>query len=85
MLNSITIYLLSMMNPPKKVLVQIDKIFVSFFWSKVGLERDKHLVKWEDLCYQFLKGGLGFKSLFDISKALFAKHWWKFKTSKDSL
>ncbi|KAG5610599.1 hypothetical protein H5410_021880 [Solanum commersonii] len=26
------------------------------------------------------KGGLGFSSLFDVSKALFAKLWWIFRT-----
>lgn len=33
-LNSIPIYLLFVMNPPKKVLEQIHKIFGAFFWSK---------------------------------------------------
>lgn len=36
-----------------------------------------------DLCYPFNEGGLGFKSLHDVSKTLFAKLWWKFRTSVD--
>lgn len=62
------------MNLPKKVLDQIHKIFTSFFWSKVGGYR-KALVKWEDLCYLYEEDELGFKSFFDISKALMAKLW----------
>ncbi|XP_075087611.1 uncharacterized protein LOC142169621 [Nicotiana tabacum] len=35
--------------------------------------RSRHWTKWLNLCLPKVEGGLGFKSLFDVSKALFAK------------
>ncbi|XP_049366615.1 uncharacterized protein LOC125831476 [Solanum verrucosum] len=47
--------------------------------------RSKHWVTWEDLCSPKEEGGLGFRSLHDLSNALFAKLWWKFRVSANSL
>ncbi|KAK6782492.1 hypothetical protein RDI58_020288 [Solanum bulbocastanum] len=37
------------------------------------------------MCYPKVEGGLGFRSLHDVSKAFFAKLWWIFKTTTSSL
>lgn len=42
MLASISIYLHSMMSPPKNVLDQIHILFASFFWSKAKEGKGKH-------------------------------------------
>lgn len=84
-LTTIPIYLLSMISPPKKTLNQIHKMFVSFFWSKIRGAKGKHWVKWEDLCFPYKEGGVGFKFLHDIAKALFVKLWWKFRTFVDTM
>ncbi|XP_059315804.1 uncharacterized protein LOC132066519 [Lycium ferocissimum] len=44
-------------------------------------DKSKHWVSWKKICMPKAEGGLGFRSLFDISKALFAKLWWRFRTS----
>ncbi|KAG5592596.1 hypothetical protein H5410_043110 [Solanum commersonii] len=44
-----------------------------------------HWVAWEELCYPKKEGGIGFRSLHDVSRALFAKLWWNFRTSTSSL
>lgn len=40
-----------------------------------------HWIAWDDICLPKKEGGLGLRSFFDVAKALFAKLWWKFKTS----
>lgn len=37
---------------------------------------------WQNLCLPKEEGSLGFRSLHDVSKALFAKLWWRFRTTK---
>lgn len=70
-LQSMPIYLLTALTPPKKVIKQIHQIFASSFWSKVGGEKGKHWVRWEDLCYPHLEDGFGFRSLQDVNKVCF--------------
>lgn len=36
---------------------------------------------WNELCFPQIEGGLGFRSRFDIAKALYAKFWWRYRTS----
>ncbi|XP_060200867.1 uncharacterized protein LOC132629156 [Lycium barbarum] len=80
-LQSMPLHLLSVVAPPKCVLNEIHKIFARFFWSNKEEGRSRHWVKWKDICLPITEGGLGFKSLFDVSNALFAKLWWKFRTT----
>lgn len=80
-LQSIPIYLLLAMCPPKVVIRRMHQIFAKFFWGNIGVERRKHWVSWDVLCLPLEEGGLGFRSLFDINKALMAKLWWKFKNN----
>lgn len=47
----------------------------------MGVDRKKYWVAWEEMCYPKDEGGLGFRSLFEIRKALQAKLWWRFRTS----
>lgn len=68
-LQSMPIYLLSVMNPFNKMVDRIHQIIVAFFWSKVGGEKGKHWVKWEDLCLSYKEDGISFRSLHDASKA----------------
>ncbi|XP_059291470.1 uncharacterized protein LOC132044949 [Lycium ferocissimum] len=44
-------------------------------------KRNRHWASWLNMCYPRQEGGMGFRSLFDVSKALFAKLWWRFRTS----
>ncbi|XP_019223710.1 PREDICTED: uncharacterized protein LOC109205453 [Nicotiana attenuata] len=49
-----------------------------------GNGRVKHWASWGTLCLPKYEGGLGFRSMHDISKALFVKLWWNFRAT-DSL
>lgn len=40
-------------------------------------------IRWHRTCMSAkYEGELGFKSLFDVSRALFTKCWWIFRTKK---
>ncbi|KAG5582667.1 hypothetical protein H5410_053294 [Solanum commersonii] len=61
------------MTPPKGVIDQIHQILSKFFWGNYSGVKGKHWVAWSDMCYPKREGGIDFRSLVDISHALFAK------------
>ncbi|XP_059292528.1 uncharacterized protein LOC132045986 [Lycium ferocissimum] len=67
------------MAPTKYTLNELHKIFARFFWSNKEEGRNRHWPAWLKLCVPKSEWGLGFNSLFDVSKALFAKLWWRFR------
>lgn len=80
-MQSIHVYLLSTLSPPKCVIDDIQKTFVKFLWSSKEGGRATHWLAWGDICLPKNEGGLGFRSLFDVSKAQFAKLWQMFRTT----
>ncbi|XP_059306203.1 uncharacterized protein LOC132057591 [Lycium ferocissimum] len=79
-LQTMPVYLLPVMNPLKGVIKQLHRIFAKFFWSNTLGVKSRHWVAWDSMCYPKNEGGVGFRSLHDISKALFAKLWWNLRT-----
>ncbi|XP_019232505.1 PREDICTED: uncharacterized protein LOC109213200 [Nicotiana attenuata] len=80
-LQSIPTHILSVLDPPDNVIEHLHKTFARFFLSNKEEGRSRHWTKWQNLCLPKEEGGIGFRSLFDVSKALFAKLWWRFRTS----
>ncbi|XP_060190651.1 uncharacterized protein LOC132619914 [Lycium barbarum] len=80
-LQSMPMYLLSTMVPTKYTIQELHRIFARFYWSNNEDKRNRHWSSWLNMCYPRHEGGMGFRSLFDVSKALFAKLWWRFRTS----
>ncbi|XP_059292598.1 uncharacterized protein LOC132046072 [Lycium ferocissimum] len=80
-LQSVPVYVLSAVVPTKYTLNELHRIFARFFWSNKEEDKSKHWVSWKKICMPKAEGGLGFRSFFDIYKALFAKLWWRFRTS----
>lgn len=68
-LSSTYIYHMSMYLLPKTVTNILDKQRRTFFWQGGGQKRKYHLVKWETICKNKKKGGLGIK---DIKKWILA-------------
>lgn len=60
-------------------------MFAKFFWGSVRVDKRKHWVAWEEICYPKDEWWLGFKSLFDINNGLHVKIWWRFRTFIGSL
>ncbi|XP_019242127.1 PREDICTED: uncharacterized protein LOC109222200 [Nicotiana attenuata] len=73
------IHMLSVLDPPNNIPEHLHKIFARFFWSTKEEGRSRHWASWQNLCLPKEDGGLGFRSLHDVSRALFAKLWWRKK------
>ncbi|XP_075080475.1 uncharacterized protein LOC107786790 [Nicotiana tabacum] len=79
-LQSMPIHLLSAVNPPNYVINKLHKMFAQFFWSSSVGSTSRHWASWTNLCMPYEEGGIGFRSLHDVAKALFCKLWWIFRT-----
>ncbi|XP_060202575.1 uncharacterized protein LOC132630997 [Lycium barbarum] len=80
-LMSMPIHLLSAIKPPKCIINDMHKIFSRFFWNNSEEGRRRRWSSWLNLCKPKEERGVGFRSLFDVSKALCAKLWWKLRTT----
>ncbi|XP_060178000.1 uncharacterized protein LOC132607933 [Lycium barbarum] len=80
-LQSVPIHILLAIRPPKCVIKEIHQIFAKFFWSSKEDVKSRHWAAWLKICFPVEESGLGFRSLFDIAKALNVKLWWRFRTS----
>ncbi|XP_075107022.1 uncharacterized protein LOC142180004 [Nicotiana tabacum] len=76
-LQSMPTHILSVLDPHTNVLEHLHKTFARFFRSNKEEGRSRHWTKWQNLCLLKEEGGVGFRSLVDISKSLFAKRWWR--------
>ncbi|KAK4731320.1 hypothetical protein R3W88_024308 [Solanum pinnatisectum] len=74
------IYLMSVTGPPKCIINNNHRMFSQFLWNCKEDRRAKHWIAWNDMFLPKEERGLGFRSLIDVSKALFAKLWWDFRT-----
>ncbi|XP_075101813.1 uncharacterized protein LOC142177241 [Nicotiana tabacum] len=81
-LQNMPVHMLSVLDPPNNILGHLHKTFARFFWSTKEEGRSRHWASWQNLCLPKEEGGLGFRSLNDVSRALFAKLWWGFRTTK---
>ncbi|XP_070021012.1 uncharacterized protein [Nicotiana sylvestris] len=79
-LQSMPMHLLSAVNPPNYVINRLHKLFAQFFWSSSVGGTSRHWASWNTLCKTVEEGGIGFRSLHDVAKALFSKLWWNFRT-----
>lgn len=69
-LQSLPIYQLSVMNPPKGVIDFIQTVIAKFFWSSSEETKGNLWVAWDTLCLLQEEGG--FRSLHHMVDALFA-------------
>ncbi|XP_075076323.1 uncharacterized protein LOC142162983 [Nicotiana tabacum] len=63
-----------------EVSTRLHKLFAQFFWSSSVGGTSRHWASWNTLCMSVEEGGIGFRSLHDVAKALFSKLWWNFRT-----
>ncbi|RVX20331.1 putative ribonuclease H protein [Vitis vinifera] len=84
-LASMPIYHMSLFRMPKSVARRLDKVQRDFLWGGGSEERKAHLIKWEAICEDKSKGGLGLRKLVFLNKALLGKWIWRFAYDKDDL
>ncbi|XP_027122245.1 uncharacterized protein [Coffea arabica] len=78
-LNSMPLYLLQVLKPPKAVFVALGRLFNSFLWDKSKDDKRTHWASWEKLCFPTEEGGLGVRLLEDMVKAFSYKLWWRLR------
>lgn len=81
-LTSTFIYHMSMYLLPKTTVKSLDKQRRLFFWRGNNTKRKYHLVKWEVICKNKKKGGLGIKDIRKMNISLLTKWWWKLETEE---
>ncbi|RVX13176.1 LINE-1 reverse transcriptase-like [Vitis vinifera] len=84
-LASMPIYQMSIFRMPKVVVRRIEKVQRDFLWGGGNMERKVHLVKWEVVCTDKDKGGLGLRKLALLNKALLGKWIWRYACEKNIL
>ncbi|RVW28347.1 putative ribonuclease H protein [Vitis vinifera] len=55
---------------PRFVRLRLEKIQRDFLWGGETLDSKPHLVKWDTVCFDRRKGGLGVRRLHSLNKAL---------------
>lgn len=83
-LQSIPMYILAILDPPKHVLVDLDWLFVKFWWGSCEYFDKRYWISWENVCRPTLHNGLDIYSLHHPCSAFSSKLWWCFCT-KDNL
>ncbi|KAL0906850.1 hypothetical protein M5K25_025378 [Dendrobium thyrsiflorum] len=78
-LNSIPIFICHTIFPTKSVCTRMDRLINKFFWGSKLNSATIHWSAWNKICGPFEEGGLGCKSLTDMSKAFmhakYCKKW----------
>ncbi|RVW12842.1 putative ribonuclease H protein [Vitis vinifera] len=84
-LASIPIYQMSLFRMPKIVVRRLEKLQRDFLWGGGNMERKIHLVKWEIVCGDKERGGLGLRKLGLLNRALLGKWIWRFACERENL
>ena len=84
-LASMPIYQMSIFRIPKIVAKRIEKVQRDFLWGGGNLEGKIHVVKWDVVCTDKNKGGLGLRKIVMLNRALLGKWIWKYAYEKDNL
>ncbi|WMV11057.1 hypothetical protein MTR67_004442 [Solanum verrucosum] len=79
-LSSLPMHILSVIQPPKTIIKQMEMVMANFFWGDTHGKNKHHWIKWRDLCYPTHEGGVGIKSIQSFCDAFSAKNWWNFRT-----
>ncbi|XP_070018360.1 uncharacterized protein [Nicotiana sylvestris] len=64
----------------RRKLEYYQPLITKFFWSNSVGGTSRHWALWNTLCMPVEEGGIGFRLLHDVAKALFSKLWWNFRT-----
>ena len=84
-LASMPIYQMSIFKMPKMVARRLEKVQRDFLWGGGNMEGKTHLVNWEVVCTDKVKGGLGIRKITLLNKALLGKWIWRYACDKDNL
>lgn len=69
---------------PKRVLIEIAKICISFLWSGEVYFQKPSLVAWDNLCSENKFGGLGFRNIMLWNITNMGRYMWAIAQKKDN-
>lgn len=84
-LQSIPLYTLSCFRVPESVCNKLDAVMRAFWWGHGVETRKLHLINWDTICQPRSIGGLGFKKISLINKAMVSKQYWRIQHNPKSL
>ena len=85
-LNSLSIYFMSMFKMSKAIALKIVRLQRNFFWNGVTSEKlGCPRVKWSDIELPKELGGLGLGNIMHKNLILLFKWWWRFSETDNSL
>ncbi|KAH9757474.1 reverse transcriptase domain-containing protein [Citrus sinensis] len=84
-LQAIPIYVMQTVSLPNGVRERIDRACMRFIWSGSSPQQKLSMVSWRHVCKPKAFGGLGFKSLAMMNRALHMKLAWGIISSPSSL
>lgn len=77
-LGALATYFFSLYKAPEKVLQELERIRMNFFWGGSMEKRKVAWISWKKILGPKESGGLGIGSLKAQNFALLGKWWWKF-------
>ncbi|GLT98274.1 hypothetical protein SLE2022_157860 [Rubroshorea leprosula] len=84
-LSALPIFYMSLFLLPKAVLAELISIQRRFLWGGPGLNKKISWVKWEHVCRDKVKGGLGIPDLLRKNRALLGKWWYRLGDGVENL
>ena len=69
----------------KGLIKELETLIQKFWWGYSGDRKKVHWVKWERLCEDKEKEGMGFKDIEKFNDSLLAKQVWRMINNPDSL
>ena len=78
------IYFISLFYLPRKVRLRLEKIQRDFLWGGGALVQRLHLVRWNQVCLEKRKGGLGVRNLALMNRALLSKWNWHYANEREA-
>eukprot|EP00253_Pinus_taeda_P024017 PITA_24017 len=84
-LQSMPLYLFSILAVPKWVLKAIKKLQQNFLWGSTGPKRKWALVKWEKACLPKKAGGISLRDPEHSNAIMGEKIWWKWLSYPSTL
>ena len=82
---SIPTFIMSGFYFPLDLCAKLDHMLNSFWWGNGRDLKGIRWMRWEKLCVQKKKGGMGFKKLHEFNLALLGKQGWLLVNDSESL